>query len=870
MCYVASDVFWAGARRRALVVLRSQESVSESGTISCAEESPARAGDETPRTIGRYAVESRVGAGGMGVVWAAHDPELNRRVAVKVLRPGTGTEAGRRGQIRLVREAQAMARLSHPNVVQVYDAGVDDDKVYVAMEFIVGVTAARWLEDEGRSWREVVRLFVEAGRGLAAAHEAGLVHRDFKPSNVLVGEDGRVWVADFGLASTAVGHEIDAALAQGATTVSTELTSRGSMIGTPRYMAPEQRVGDIAGPAADQFSFCVALHEALFGARPYPSATKEYRTLEESDYRPPSTTLGLPKVVVEAVRRGLRIDPEERFESMDALLERIADAPDLLARRVQRAVFASVALGASAIGWSVAAAGPACEASEDAMAQVWDDTRRESLAALLDEGSPVVVRTIDAYAERWIDAGRGACEAHDDGLLSAPLMAASATCLDDRRHALDRFLTLVEVGEPGVRPSAPVAANRLPRVGDCRDTRALEAGLTVGDEALTETVDDLRRRTLLATVSHHAGQVDAALAELEDIERDADESAHGPIIAEVGLAAGRLAMDRQNWTEAQPRLEDASSQAIASGRDRVAAEAEARLIFVTALLEGPAEGLRHERVADALAKRVGDPPALRALIANNVGVGHGISGDRERAAKAFQRAYDLSSGGTRVDPLDRTGYTLNVALLTSDPEARDDLFQQSANEIEQALGRGHYQWLDHMTAWAFHTADPDQALKRLEPLCPQLAERAGDDPMRSFRCFSRIALLHELRDEPGEALVAARQAASALESFTDPPQGAFRFMALAHVAQLEGEPDDVLRHVDQALMLLAPAADLPWVHAATAELELLRARAVGPSSVESLRAAIATFDAQRERTEDQLPVLLARSARALLADLKRP
>ncbi len=193
------------------------------------------------------------------------------------------------------------------------------------------------------------------------------------------------------------------------------------------------------------------------------------------------------------------------------------------------------------------------------MAQVWDGTRREHVAALLDGGSSVVLRTIDAHAEHWIDAGRAACDAHDDGLLSAPLMAASATCLDDRRHALDRFLTLVEGGEPGVRSSAPVAANRLPRVGDCRDTRALEAGLTVGNDALTETVGNLRRRTLLATVSHHAGQVDAALVELEDIEREADESAHGPIIAEVGLAAGRLAMDRQNWKEAQPRLEGASS-----------------------------------------------------------------------------------------------------------------------------------------------------------------------------------------------------------------------------------------------------------------------------------------------------------------------
>ncbi|MCR9163887.1 MAG: protein kinase domain-containing protein [Nannocystaceae bacterium] len=842
---------------------------TESGTLSCAEASPRHAGD-TPRTIGRYAVEARVGAGGMGVVWAAHDPELDRRVAVKVLRPGTGTEAGRRGQIRLVREAQAMARLSHPNVVQVYDAGVDDEKVYVAMEFVEGMTAARWLEDESRSWREVVRLFAEAGRGLAAAHEAGLVHRDFKPSNVLVGEDGRVRVADFGLASTAASHEVDAALAQGATTVSTELTSRGSMVGTPRYMAPEQRRGDVAGPAADQFSFCVALHEALYGERPYPSASKKRRRLEESDYRPPQSTIGLPRVVVEAVRRGLRVDPDDRFPSMDALLERIADAPDLLRRRLQRAVFASVALGASVVGWSVAAAGPGCDASEDAIVQVWDETRQEHVASLLGQASPAVMRTLDAYAERWVEAGRATCEAHDDGLLSEPLMAASVTCLEDRRHALDRYLTLVEEGEPGVRANAAIAANRLPRVGDCRDTRALQAGLTTGDEALAEAVDDLRRRTLLATVSHHAGRVEAALAELEGIEWEAAASEHAPIIAEVGLAVGRLAMDRQDWMTAQARLEDASRLGIASARDLVAAEAEARLIFVAAMHEGPSQGLRHERVADGLAKRVGDPPALRALIANNVGVGYGISGDRTRAAEAFQRAFDLSSGGTRVDLLDRTGYALNVALLTSEPEARDALFRRSADELEQALGRGHYQWVDHMAAWAFHTADPDLALERLEPLCPQLVGRAEDDPMRAYRCFARVALLHELREESREALSASRMAAEALEGISEPPLKAFRLMAEARVAQLEGKTDPVIRQVDEALSLLEPAGELPWARAARAELALIRTLAVEHADAESLRASIATFDAQREGTEDQQPVLLARRARALLAELERP
>lgn len=849
--------------------------MNESGTASCAPESPVSM-TVAPRTIGRYAIEGRLGAGGMGVVWAAHDPELNRKVAIKVLRAGSGTESDRRGQIRLVREAQAMARLSHPNVVQVHDAGVDGDDVYVAMELVVGMTAAQWLEVESRSWREVVRLFVQAGRGLAAAHAVGLVHRDFKPSNVLVAEDGRVRVADFGLASSAGGQAVDAALGAGSATASTELTSRGSMIGTPRYMAPEQRRGETAGPAADQFSFCVALHEALFGARPYPSASKDRRELTEADYQPPRDTLGVPRVVIDAVRRGLRIDPDERFPDLEALLARIERAPGALRRRVQLGLFGGAAIGLGALGWAFAADSPACDTSEVSMAEVWNDARRSNVAGILGgDRAAAVVAGLDRYTQDWVESGRQACEAKRDGALTASLHEASVTCLEDRRQALGRYLTLVEGGDDRTLGSAAVAATKLPSVADCRDTKALEAGLSAdADPALRQTAEALRRRAMLAAVSHHSGRIDAALAELDAVSTEAAATDYAPIIAETSLASGRLAMDRQDWSQAYADLVEASSRALASGRDRIAAEAEARLIFVEPQLEDdPLRALEHERLASALIQRAGEPAWLRALLQNNVGVVHAYMGEREVAAEHFRRALDLSATAQRVDALDRASYAFNLAQLTADPDARDALFERTANEVEAALGRSHYQWLDHVVTWARYTADPGAALQRLQPVCPQLVGRAHDDPMRAYQCFARQAALHDALGQPNEALGAARQAAEALSGVEDQPTAAFGLKAQAYVALFAGDPEAAIERAREATEIFEPERRTPWVAETLAELVVLTARAreglEGPN-LPAVRVAIEDLKRAAASTEDRAPYLHLAQAEALLRRWSSP
>jgi serine/threonine protein kinase len=225
--------------------------------------------------VGRYVLLDAVGSGGMGVVYAAYDPELDRKVAIKLLRfDRLGSEAGERDRLRLQREAQAIARLSHPNVVHVYDVGTFGDQVFVAMEFVAGRTLRQWAEEEPRPWREVVDRFALAGRGLAAAHAAGLIHRDFKPDNVLLGDDGRVRVVDFGLARPAGQQPApEGERTPSGGTLAHPLTEWGVVVGTPAYMAPEQLRGEASDERSDQLSFCVSLYETLYGERPFPGGS---------------------------------------------------------------------------------------------------------------------------------------------------------------------------------------------------------------------------------------------------------------------------------------------------------------------------------------------------------------------------------------------------------------------------------------------------------------------------------------------------------------------------------------------------------------------------------------------------------------------
>jgi len=286
--------------------------------------------------LGRYVILKRIGLGSMGVVFAAYDARLDRKVALKLLRRGRWSAADRSdGEARLLREAQALGRVSHPNIVVVHDVGTVGDDVFMAMEFVDGQNLRRWLTGAPRpAPAAIIQAFTAAGRGLAAAHAAGIIHRDFKPDNVLIGADGRVRVTDFGLArQLQADHDLAPDPQHPAPTdpAAADLTRTGTLVGTPLYMAPEQFAGARVDARSDQFSFCVALHLALFGQHPFAGDTLDELSAAVREGRRRAPLAGprpqLPPRVQRALARGLATDPAQRFPNMDALCDALAGRP---------------------------------------------------------------------------------------------------------------------------------------------------------------------------------------------------------------------------------------------------------------------------------------------------------------------------------------------------------------------------------------------------------------------------------------------------------------------------------------------------------------------------------------------------------------
>jgi serine/threonine protein kinase len=273
-----------------------------------------RSTPERGQLIGRFVVLEVLGTGGMGVVYAAYDPNLDRKVAIKLLR--AQVMESDEARLRLLREAQAMARIDHPNVLRVHEAGTYGDQIFIAMEFAGGGTLRHWLAETKRGVREIIDVFVQAGHGLAAAHGAGLIHRDFKPDNVLLLVDGVARVTDFGLVGVvgeqppAIPIEFDAPLSD-TTPLSQELTRTGALMGTPAYMAPEQFRGGLVGPAADQFAFCIALYEALYRSRPFGGITfaELCANVVTGEVLPAPRDTDVPSSVRRVLLRGLSSDP---------------------------------------------------------------------------------------------------------------------------------------------------------------------------------------------------------------------------------------------------------------------------------------------------------------------------------------------------------------------------------------------------------------------------------------------------------------------------------------------------------------------------------------------------------------------------------
>jgi serine/threonine protein kinase/tetratricopeptide (TPR) repeat protein len=602
--------------------------------------------------LGRFLVIEPVGEGAMGVVYAAFDPELERKVALKVLHAERGDAKAR---ARLVREAQAMARLSHPNVVTVYDVGVDGDAVYVAMELVRGASLRAWLATP-RTPRAILELFAAAGAGLQAAHDAGLVHRDFKPENVIVGPGDVPKVGDFGLAFGGMpdaaldedeaprsGEDVDAepaiersgrghgsvALVERSETrrarrstgeaapdpTRSRLTRTGALLGTPAYMAPEQLDGEDADARADQFAFCVALFEALMGARPFRG--ESLRELRDAIAAgpDPAPLRRLPAPIAAALRRGLRARRGERFEDMRALLAALRPARRPSAIAV--GVGAALACGAVAFAfaaWPTASSGDPCAVSRAAFAGSWSAQQRDGLA-----GS--TVRALDAWASRWTAERVTACEAtHVAREQSEARMDRRMACLDRQRDAFDVVLDRVRRAE-----SAPFAIDAIETLPDPA-TCAIDTRVAPPPAASAEAVRALRRRVDAVNVRVVTADAAAALGEADAIVEEATALGYGPLTAEAHLARAGALRVLARFDDAEADAERALLEAEAAGDDRGAVEGWLERVRVAGERGRYTEAARHARHAEASIVRAGSPAdqrdallMIRGVLRTNLG-----------------------------------------------------------------------------------------------------------------------------------------------------------------------------------------------------------------------------------------------------------
>jgi tetratricopeptide (TPR) repeat protein len=513
-------------------------------------------------SLGRYLILERLGAGGMGEVYAAFDPQLNRKVALKLLLPQGGATPWSEARLRLLREAQAMARLSHPNVVPVYDLGEFGDRVFVAMELVEGRTLRAWLTEAARDWRTVVQTLTEAGKGLTAAHAAGLVHRDFKPDNVLIGRDGRVVVLDFGLV---VDRRIEAPDAPGfrpeglspqplLAPLDTPVTQQGTVLGTPGYMAPEQYRGVDAGPPTDQFGFCATLYHALYGARPFAgnSTPALYFAASEGRVRTPPPEAKVPAWVHAVVLRGLSPRPEDRFPSMEALLSALRRDPAVRRRRLLASAAAGVLLlaGVGGLAKLVHARATRCAGAEARLEGVWDSGRKQALSrAFSATGAPYaarawesVERVVDGYAGELVAQQTDACETtRVRGEASERVLALRTECLEQRRGELFALTEVFLTADAALVEHAVQAARTLPELSTCANVDLLGARIPLpADAAQAARVARLREALAQARAQWSAGRYKTGLEVVKPLVAEAEAVGYLPVRAEVLLQQGLL------------------------------------------------------------------------------------------------------------------------------------------------------------------------------------------------------------------------------------------------------------------------------------------------------------------------------------------
>jgi len=763
------------------------------------------------------------------VVYRAHDPELDRDVAVKLLSPSLDP----RHDLWLVEEARAMARLSHPNVVRVYDAGTVAGAVFVAMELLTGGTLRAW-NARSRSWSVVVARYVEAGRGLAAAHAIGLVHRDFKPDNVLLSREGRACVSDFGLASLAPRTEEDSA---------DEQTTRS--VGTPRYMAPEAHEGLELDAVADQFSFGAALFEALYGRPAFAGQTSDALAVAKADGRIAEPTGRVPHAVLTVLRRALDPDPNKRFASMDELLEALERVAGRgRRRRTALALTGLVTATAGLTAWAAQPSEPACDGARSDVARVWNDQRRQSIvdaAATISApvASAMVDRSLahlDAYTARWQQTQETVCLAGSDRVRAA--------CLDLRLAAVDGLVTALEDLDASNLELVSAALWSLPDLDSC-----LRSEPPTPPHADTETLlalQRLRGPVLLGRFESSAGE----MIRLRDQARDRGD------LWSAAAAGADLCWVRSLQARPEPErvaCESAVHDALRSGHDAAAARAWLRLMELESEQGRLEQATVFEGQAAALLQSLDDPRLLAALeLARGAKV---RSQNPKQALIHEERALSLAieAYGTEEHP-EVAKYMVQAALVRSqvtgdasiaELDRAREIIIATEGEASLALAR----------AWSVASSQlpvPEDAVHAAEQAWTVTEQVAGPDAVRTQLALANLAMLRS-EMQPHNANQALAELESAIAGLDRAGAGE-RAQRLAHALARAL----MLHQVGRSKEAVSACGDV------TLEMEAFHgARTYMMAMTRAMCAEVYADQDQLERAHDELETSLAIVAETL-------
>ncbi len=665
-----------------------------------------------PATIGRFELGERLGAGGMGIVYAARDPDLDRDVAIKLVRVA---DPDNRDQT--LAEAQSLAKLSHPNVVAIHDVGVVDDQVYMVMEFVRGQTLRTYASANSRTRQEIVTAYIQAAEGLEAAHRAGLIHRDFKPDNAVIGDDGRVRVIDFGLA-----HQ--------------NTSVPGSpAAGTPRYMAPEQSAGQSLTTAVDQYALCVSLREAL-------SLTKDT----------------LPIWLDDIVSRGESQLAEDRFDGLEPLIAALGRDPRLVRKRrlVAMAVAVSI-IGAFVFGSVVFAKNPTpdpCAGGGEIIEHAWPtNTQQASLEHVAATGTygnslaPILRGHIKNFSSRWISAHRSACIAHLRGEQSNELLDRQMACLDRQKRGLTTFAAIMDHASTNELANLAVVAQSLPSPESCTDLSALTS-MDPPPLQITAQVDHIAHEIESIRLALAAGQIEEAYNSARKLKTQARQLSYAPILAELMLLEGRAAISMWDRKAAIEPLVEATELALTvAGADAIAVEAWARRAWAEGLMKQSDDALNGLELIKALGDRVGENSFANALLYNNIGSVWIATGKREQARAAFRHSLLAAKNLTGAGALELANVHSNLAIVTTDARERDHLAVRTIERLTKLVGPTHPQTLDAIVNRAKLTLDVALGQRLLESACslmealhPALGKTIG-------RCFYELAWFAELNED---------------------------------------------------------------------------------------------------------------------------